>query len=504
MFRFVRAGSPALALGLLAGVYAFWLTAAPGPGLEPDSMSYVGAAESLVRHGTLRVPWTHWSTPDSTSPLSDFPPGFSVAIAVPLAAGVPRVLAARWVMVVSFAVAAGVLAALVADVAGPVAAVLGTGIMLATPAVLGVNTIVLSEPLFFAVLALTLHQMVTAPERAWRYGLLAGLGGLVRYAGVAVICAAGLWGWAFAGPGDWRARLRRAAAAGLPGIALQALWVMRTDLEGGDTPHTSFDLYGGLGRAIRGGLGTVCAWLVPAVPASAIRGVIALAIFVLIVTVCRAAVRPPEASGPRRLLAAVALIIVCYVGVLVYSRLMVGAGIEFDQRILAPVFTLAAVVVAAAVGVRWRSCSTVVRVATAAVVVGWLTLALRADAAAVRALRDEGYGYEAPDWQDSDFAFWLRSPQGGQRYQLFTNDPAAAYFLTGRPARLLPASLDAETVHTFATVMKARHGAVLGFESYFDDVAPPESLAVRLGLREAIRFDYGAAWIPGGSAERRP
>jgi hypothetical protein len=248
----------------------------------------------------------------------------------------------------------------------------------------------------------------------------------------------------------------------------------------------------------------VCAWLVPAVPASAIRGVIALAIFVLIVAVCRAAVRPPEASGPRRLLAAVALIIVCYVGVLVYSRLMVGAGIEFDQRILAPVFTLAAVVVAAAVGVRWRSCSPVVRVATAAVVVGWLTLALRADAAAVRALRDEGYGYEAPDWQGSDFAFWLRSPQGGQRYQLFTNDPAAAYFLTGRPARLLPASLDAETVHTFATVVKAWHGAVLGFESYFDDVAPPESLAVRLGLREAIRFDYGAAWIPGDSAERRP
>src|SRR6267378_2107697 len=135
----------------------------------------------------------------------------------------------------------------------------------------------------------------------------------------------------------------------------------------------------------------------------------------------RRAPAPPEASGgagARRLLAAAALIIVCYVGVLVYSRLMVGAGIEFDQRILAPVFTLAAVAVATAIGVCWRSWSTVVRVATAALVLGWLTLALRADAAAVRASRDEGYGYEAPDWQDSDLALWLRSPEGGQRYQL--------------------------------------------------------------------------------------
>src|SRR5260370_25746220 len=103
---------------------------------------------------------------------------------------------------------------------------------------------------------------------------------------------------------------------------------------------------------------------------------------------------------------------------------MVGAAIEFDQRILAPVFTLAAVVVAAAVGVRWRSCSAVVRVATAALVVGWLTLALRADAAAVQALRDEGYGFGAPGWQGSDFAFWPRSPEGGPRHQLFPHAPA--------------------------------------------------------------------------------
>ncbi|OLC08307.1 MAG: hypothetical protein AUH42_01805 [Gemmatimonadetes bacterium 13_1_40CM_70_11] len=506
MFRLVRAGPPSLslALGFLAGLYAVSLTAVTGPGLEPDSMSYVGAAESLVRQGTLRVPWTYWAEADSTAPLSDFPPAFSVAIALPLVAGVPQVQAARWVMVLGFAVAIGVFAALAGDAAGPAAAALLTGLVLATPAVVGVNTIVMSEPLFLAVLALTLQQMVTVPERAWRYGMLASIGALVRYAGVALIGAAGLW--ALAQPGDWRARLRRTMAAGLPGIALQALWVARTDLEGGDTPHTSFDFYGGLWRTLRGGLGTVCGWLVPAVPAGVTRNGLALVIALLLVALWRDAVRARAAEpvGPRSLLAAFGVVAACYLGVLVYSRLMVGQDIEFDARILTPVFMLAAAGVAVAVGACWRSWTRVRRLVTGTVIAAWLALALRADAAAVGALREGGYGYESPDWQASDFAHWLRSDAGGTRYQLFTNDPAAAYFLTGRPARLLPDGLDAESVRAFAGVMRARHGAVLGFESYFDPVAPPESLATRLGLHEAVRFDYGVAWIPADSTERRP
>ena len=183
---------------------------------------------------------------------------------------------------------------------------------------------------------------------------------------------------------------------------------------------------------------------------------------------------------------------------------MHDGDIEFDARILTPVFVLVAAGVAVAVGASGPSWTRAGRLVTGAMVAGWLALALRADAAAIGAQREEGYGYEAPDWQASDFARWLRSEEGGKRYQLFTNDPAAAYFLTGRPARLLPDGLDAQTVRAFADVIRARHGAVLGFESYFDPVAPPESLAARLGLREAIRFDYGVAWTPADSTERRP
>jgi len=473
-----------LVLGMVAGLYAAWLTAAPGPGLEPDSMSYLGAAESLLRHGTLRVPWARWSDADSTGPLSDFPPGFSIAIALPRAAGLAPAQAARVVMVASFAVAVGTLAAIVAATAGPAAAVLAAVLVLATPGIAAVGTIVLSEPLYLAVLALTLQQMLTAVERPWRYGLLAGLGALVRYAGLALIAAAGVW--AFAQPADRAVRLRRALGAMLPGLALQALWVVRTDLQGGRAPHTSLDFYGGLAGTIRRGLGTTVGWLAPTLHAGIARDAVALLLGGAALVLLARAARTDGGSGersPRRLLAAITLLAACSAAVLVYARLMVGEAIEFDARILTPLFFLAAAAVAASAGAAWPAWTRGARVAAALALVLWMALAISADAATLRVAR-EGYGYEAADWQESDVARWLR--QRGPGTQFFTNDPAAVYFLTGRPARLVVPSLDSSLVGPFADTLEVRHGVLLGFEADFDEVAPVDSLAARLGWREAI------------------
>lgn len=493
-----------LALGVAAGLYGAWLTAPPGPGLEPDSMSYLGAAESLIRHGTLRVPWAHWADPDSTSPLSDFPPGFSIAIAVPRAAGLRPVPAARVVMVLALAVAVGAVGAVVAQAAGPAAAALAAVLVLATPGITGAGTIVLSEPLYLAALALTFHQMVAAPQRPWRYGLLAGAAALIRYAGMAVIGAAGVW--AALQPGDRTTRLRRAAGASFPGVALQALWVLRTDLEGGRAPHTSFDFYAGLWGTVRRGLGTTVGWLAPTLPAGFARDAVALSLGLLalglVIQIARAGGPPAPRSGARRVLAAAALVAGCSVALLVYARVMVGEAIEFDARILAPLFLLAAVTVAASVGAAWPAWGPRSRLGAVAALALWTGLAIPADAAAVRLAR-EGYGYEAADWQESDFARWVRGGTAAGA-QFFTNDPAAVFFLTGRPARLVVPSMDPALAGPFADTLQARHGVLLGFEADFDEAAPVDSLAARLGWREAIHFEHGTAWIPPGPLQAQP
>src|SRR5512140_3445816 len=99
--------------GAVALAAVLWVTRPPGPGLDPDAMSYLGAAESFVSHGTLRIPSGDWDSPDGTSPLAHSPAGFSLAVAAPVALGVPPVQAARGIEAVAAALAMGLAVSLV-------------------------------------------------------------------------------------------------------------------------------------------------------------------------------------------------------------------------------------------------------------------------------------------------------------------------------------------------------------------------------------------------------
>ena len=70
-----------LMLGALAFAGALGITSGAGPGLDPDSMSYLQAANTLAHGGALRDVQRDWASVDSTMPLAHWPPGYSVAIA---------------------------------------------------------------------------------------------------------------------------------------------------------------------------------------------------------------------------------------------------------------------------------------------------------------------------------------------------------------------------------------------------------------------------------------
>src|SRR5258708_33191848 len=101
-------------LAALLGAGAFWgvieLTEPPGPGLDPDALSYLGAGVSLAHGDGLRVPSAGWASADTTAPLVHFPLGFSVGIAAGIAAGLAPMNAAR---LVEAAAACGTIVALV-------------------------------------------------------------------------------------------------------------------------------------------------------------------------------------------------------------------------------------------------------------------------------------------------------------------------------------------------------------------------------------------------------
>ncbi|MGA2382289.1 MAG: hypothetical protein ABSG61_02535 [Gemmatimonadales bacterium] len=469
------------------------ITEPPGPGLDPDSMSYLGAAESLVRHGSLRVPMASWSDADSTSALHHFPPGYPIVLAIPIVLGADPQQAARGVEAASAFATVALAVWIVAAVAGLGAGALAGVTLLATPALALDHVRVLSEPLCFALLAATLALMVLS-KRPFLYGITAAAAGLVRYAAVPAGGAAVLW--AFGRHGSMRDRLGRAALAALPSVLLSGALMLRSLLMESGATH-SIALHGGLGPALRELGLTLVAWLVPLAPARLPAALLAIVIAGAVVAVLLNAAskrteRPEAASASRPLLAAAALLAACYTAFVLVSRLFVYDSIPLDDRMLSPAILLAIIAVAAALGARWRTWSRPLRLAAATAVALWLAASAWATVRAVAEARDGGWGYASDEWRDSKLGEWLRTE--GRRAEIFSNDPAGVYFLTHRPSRDLPAVLDPESLGDFAGTLAGRRAVVVGFANEYEPTASLDSIARRLGLRVAAEFPEGRVW----------
>ena len=484
-----------LALAGLAGVLAFWITAAPGPGLEPDSMSYTGAAEWLAHHGSLAVPTAYWWEPDSTSALGSFPPGYSVAISIPVALGVPPVQAARLVIVGAAMVTAWALGAAAFAAGGWVAACLAAALALLAPGVVTQHWIVLSEPLSYALLAVTLGLMAGKPERSWAYGVTAALANMVRYAEIAGVATVVLW--AFAQSAGWKARLKRALFAGLPALILQGAWLIRERVVEARTPFATVGRFAGVAGTLEQGIGRIGAWLVPSpvLPVSMIPLAVLAMLAVLWLVHRTITVRVPQIGHLERWLLSLLLFSGVYAAILLFSRTFVGGEIEFDDRILSPLYICGGAAVGTMIGNLWDGWTVRGRWAAGGLLAAWMASAVVVDVGQVRTLRSEGYGYEGADWQKTDFARWLRT--FGARYEIYSNDPAAIYFLAGRPSRMLPETLAPDSVARFKDVFNKHPSLLVGFQDDYRQSAAPAVLAREYGLWKLKEFDYGTAWGVG-------
>jgi hypothetical protein len=468
-----------------AFVAVLWITRSPGPGLDPDAFSYLGAAESFARSGALRIPTGTWDSPDGTSPLAHFPPGFSLAIAGPVALGAHPVQAARVVEALSAAATAALVVSLGAGFGGPLTGALAGALLFVTPALAVDHLRVLSEPLFLAFAVLTLWLMLRAPARPLSYGVAAALAGAVRYAGVSLGGAAALW--ALSRPGTPRHRLGAAALALAPTVLVQGGWALRLDLE--SATERSFGFTSGLGATLQEGWDTVTRWLAPGVEQPALRVVIACLVLVVAVALIVGAAR-----RRRDWLAATGLVAACYAGLVLFSRLFADPGIPFDQRLLSPLFLLGSLAVAVAGGSLWGEARPRMRAGGALALVVWLAASGWQTIATVSEDRDGGWGYGDIDWLSSDLVRWLRTEGAG--YELFTNNPADAWFATGRRSRELPEAVDSDTVAAFGAALLRSNGVVVGFWNPLGASVRPEELAGRLALPIIARLDGGLVWGP--------
>jgi len=492
----------AIVAGLLGATLVIVVTQSPGPGIEPDSTSYVGAGESFARHATYRVPMSDWQSPDSTAPLSHFPPGYPTAIALPILAGIPAVQSARVVNAVAAFIDVGLATLLVASATGlGTAAIAAVAILVMRPFVLN-HLSMLSEPLFLAVLVATLALMAlvataTDPRQQARRAFVAGLLGaaatLTRYAGVAIGGAVVLWMIIL--PGSLRARLRRGAIALLPQGILVGAWLVHVHRTSGVHAIRSIGTYGGFGATLRMGAATTVAWLVPLSADQSLPGRRWLALLLLIALAAITGAGTRRAAPPTRAVVAASFTLaICYALVIVVSRLLADPGIPFDERILIPLFTLALIVAALAAHGWWAGVHLPARIIGAIILVGWLVASASASYDEADAALDTGVDFAQDDWRDSPLVAWARDSAAHQ--QIYTNWPPVMFFHAGRASHELPDASRPDILRAFADTLRARHGAALVFEQRNPDFIGPADLLGVPGLRRVATFPDGSVFAP--------
>ena len=480
------------------------LTAPRGPGLVLDSLAYVGGAESLAHHGTLRVPYAPWSSADSTAPLAHWPPGMPAAIAIPILVGAAPLTAARIVLAASAFVTVAATLLLVGEIAGTITGVLAALAVMATPAIVQLHVAVWSEPLFLALLVVLLAALVVAPDRTLLAGVLAAVAVMVRYAAVSLTAAVVIW--ALLRERDARRRLRAAALAALPTIVLLGTWLLHTSRVRGEV-RTAGLYTEGFGDTLREGWLTIVQWSVPFGVRGRMRLVLALALLVAVACLLVAAVRRLRGGSERgtvcsprsplpegRLYAAAGLIAICYAVVVVLSRLGADRWIPFSYRLLAPLFVLAEVVVAVALAGWIHERRQSPRRLVAALAVAWITLSLLVSSLRSFNFMRTGLYFGEARWTESELMRWVRT--SGRAYALYSNWPTPIYFHAGRPARELPTAANADTLRALDSALVANHGALVVINASAPWQVPADSLIRALRLMPIADFGEGSVWVP--------
>jgi len=474
----------ALAVGFAAGLAAFLITRPPGPGLDPDPVSYLGAAESFRAHGTLRIPSADWPDPDSTSQLGHFPPGYSLLIAGATLPGLPPIQGARAISVVSAAAIAALVTGLVATDAGAGGALLAGGLLFVSPVFATDFVRILSEPPFLALLALLLVLMARRPDRPLAWGVVAAASVLVRYFGVALVGAAGLI--AIARRGTARQRAGRAALAMGPGLLVYAGW--SAFVRAHDGAVREFAVYPGMGAALRDGWQALLGMLAPALEGPVERPVAAAAVVVAAgVLVARHGRRIPWAAPA-------AVLVLAQAALVLVARAFADPDIVFDERMFSPMLLLGVAAFAAAFARAWAGWREWQRAAAVSALALWMAAGAVATARFVRSARDGGWGYASAEWRDSAPGRWLLGE--GRAHAIFTDNPAAVYYVAHRPVRGLPGTLDPDSVRAFGDTLRVRHGVLMRWAAGYNADVDATALARALGLRELARDSIGTAWGP--------
>jgi len=528
-------------LSILGAVSCLYATHR-GPGLFPDSATYLEGARNLLG-GRGFVEITALGTSD---PITDYPPLYSFVLAGLAYVGIDPEIGARWLQAGLFGatVFLGSLAIRHLTSGSARAMVVGGVVMLTSVDLLGVFAQVGSEALFITLGLGALLLLGTHAERPDRVrlvgaGIAVGLTSLTRYAGV-VLIATGLAGLLLLGRRGSHARLANLGIFGALGslplaVFMTRNWLVERQLLGESRILAFHPVTAAQARA---GLNTVWAWLTPDRelngsfaalfgPVPGLRKiVVAVAAAAAVIALLRGLSRTGRertvikdqshraVAGPS-LLWLPTVFGALYGGFLLVSMSWLDAAIKLEPRILSPAF-VASVIAGVALIDRWLALARHSRVTIGGVAVAAFLVLTSYGHAAVNWMQrghKDGLGYASRSWQESEVLRQARALP--KNVLIYTNAADVFTVVTGRPALDLPFKFDIGTRQPNprypsqfeALRVRLRAGAVLVYldrASWRRWLLPSKpALQQQLGLRVRARAADGTIYeASGGGAAR--
>lgn len=449
----------AAACALLVVVVA---TSRYGIGVSTDSVSYEGAALSLLERGTLDVPLTWWNEGHSRTPLAHFPPAMSLVLA---AAGGALDLGPRaTALLLNAVLIVATTLLVVAPVAGSSAAALSVCALLAGPSFVAVHFWLWSEPLFLLLTACAVRLGAaalgerTVSPRIALLALCCGLATLTRYAGLSLF--AGFAIVLMYGRETVGAKARRLACYVAVYGATLAPWAWWLSSRAGAPRSLSYhpgDLWREVLRPLTR---TLSSWFVPpAIPLPAAVALLVVSAGVMAL-LCSRRARVDERFHVRPVAYVAATVLVVHLAFLFTARIFADPGLPMDERILAAALLLTAV----GLGELVRALFPHDVPALLALAIACLALVnVTATAPQAVAASRRGLGFTGADWSRSATIAWLADRP--RDLTLFSNAPDAICTRLPVTAKYTPEHYDEDRLDLLrARVEESAPAAVVLFD----------------------------------------
>lgn len=421
-----------------------------GIGITPDSTVYLEAARNLIKDQGLVA----LAANGELQPMTHYPPLYSSLLALLGLVFTSVEAGARWLQAVLCGANVLLVGIAIARYARdsfwlPVA---GALLMLTAPDVAAVHTLALTEPLFLLLATSCLLAMVRHLETN-RYGWLitaasfAALALLTRYIGVALIITGGA-ALLLLGTRQWRGRVSAALIFGAIACVPMVLWLIRNmSLTGAQTDRQVSFHPRGLKQVVVA-FSTVSSWLL----LGKVRGDLRIGFFAVEVLLIGLFLvflirekrkgtvsdrRIPTKEHPAQLSIVLLIFIASYVSFIVIATSFFDLVI-FDERTLVPVHVVMIILLivcssrllARFPGTPW------IKIVLALIAVALVGSYSFRTASWFDRTRRDGQGYASRAWKESETLQHVRRLPPGT--PIYSNAHDAVYYLTGRPAIMIP------------------------------------------------------------------